>query len=137
MSSPAEAEEKTRHISDLVDGIPLDLLAQSASHCGAHARALQYYESFVRSKEGGGLNPSARRNASYTDEEVTFLQVWRLHCLGPPSWLWSPAVFERAGGGGMCNMGEGPQHVPKPEGTVCASDYVVLVVIHLLLHPPS
>jgi hypothetical protein len=85
VSSPAEAEEKTRHISDLVDGIPLNLLAQAAFQCGAHARALQYYESFVRGKEGGALNPSARRNASYTDEEVTFLQVLPSpHLSSPP-----------------------------------------------------
>lgn len=79
VSSPEDAEQVTRHISDLVDGIPLDLLAQAAFHCGAHARALQYYESYVRTERGGALNPAARRSATYDDAEVTFLQVQPFH----------------------------------------------------------
>lgn len=75
VSSPEDAEAATKHISDLVDGIPLDLLAQAASQCGAHARALQYYESYVRTKRGGALNPAAKKSATYDDAEVTFLQV--------------------------------------------------------------
>ena len=65
----------TRPVVELINSIPLDLLAQAAVQCGAHARALQYYEVYVREKQGGGLNPAARRSATYTDEEVTFLQV--------------------------------------------------------------
>ena len=75
VSSPEDAEAATKHISDLVDGIPLDLLAQAASQCGAHARALQYYESYVRTKRGGALNPAAKKSATYDEAEVTFLQV--------------------------------------------------------------
>ena len=75
VSSPEDAEAATRHISDLVDGIPLDLLAHAAFRCGAHARALQYYESYVRTKRGGALNPAAKKSATYDDAEVTFLQV--------------------------------------------------------------
>lgn len=74
-SSPKEAEQQTRHITDLIEGIPQDLLAQAAFRCRAHARALQYYESFVREQEKGALNPAAHWSASYTDDEVTFLQV--------------------------------------------------------------
>ena len=73
VSSPEELV--THHISDLIDGIPQDLLAQAAFHCKAHARALQYYESFVRSSRGGALNPAAKKSAVYNDAEVSFLQV--------------------------------------------------------------
>ena len=81
VSSPEDAEKLTQHISELVDSIPLDLLAQAAFQCGAHARALQYFESYVRTKRDGGLNPAARISATYDDAEVTFLQVTR---------IWSP-----------------------------------------------
>lgn len=51
------------------------MLAQAAYRCNAHARALQYYEGHVRKTEGGAYNPSAYKSATYTDEEVTFLQA--------------------------------------------------------------
>jgi hypothetical protein len=39
--------------------------------CGAHARALQYYESHVRAERKGGLNPAAARTSvEYKDEQV-------------------------------------------------------------------
>lgn len=79
MSSSAEAELRTRHITDLISSIPMDLLAQAAFHCGAHARALQYFETCVRTKEKGGLNPAAHYSATYRDDDVTFLQA-RLLC---------------------------------------------------------
>jgi hypothetical protein len=47
----------------------------AASDCGAHARALQYFEAHVRSRHGGTLNPVALRNATYSDDDVSFLQV--------------------------------------------------------------
>ncbi len=42
---------------------------------GAHARALQHYETHVRAAWGGGLNAAGLRNACYTDAQVVFLQV--------------------------------------------------------------
>lgn len=62
-------------------GSAQDLLAQAAADCGAHARALLYFETHVRNMNGGGYNPAAHRNAVYKDEEVTFLQV-RPHAVG-------------------------------------------------------
>ena len=49
---------------------------QAASQCGAHARALQYYEMHVRAgHNGGGLNPAALTSAQYSDADVSFLLV--------------------------------------------------------------
>ena len=70
--SGSEAWAKVRA---LVAAVPRDLLAAAASRAGAHARALQYYESHVRALRGGGHNPAARRSAEFEDEEVSFLQV--------------------------------------------------------------
>ena len=85
MSSSAEAELHTRHITDLISSIPMDLLAQAAFHCGAHARALQYFETCVRTKEKGGLNPAAHYSATYRDDDVTFLQARHLCSVRPRS----------------------------------------------------
>ena len=65
------------HVHQLLSSIPQDLLARAAAQCGAHARALLHYETHLRSKEGGGLNPVAHKNAYYSDDEVSFLQVRR------------------------------------------------------------
>ena len=43
--------------------------------CGAHARSLQYFETHVRTVHGGGLNPAAYRSATYSDDEVSYLQA--------------------------------------------------------------
>lgn len=64
-----------QHVHQLLASIPQDLLAQAAARCGAHARALLHYETHLRSKEGGGLNPVAHKNIYYSDDEVSFLQV--------------------------------------------------------------
>ncbi len=48
--------------------------AQAASQCGAHARALQYFETHVRAARNGGINPAALHSAQYSDAEVSFLQ---------------------------------------------------------------
>ncbi|KAL0053239.1 hypothetical protein WJX82_003001 [Trebouxia sp. C0006] len=61
-------------VHQLLASIPQDLLAQAAAQCGAHARALLHYETHLRSKEGGGLNPVAHKNIYYSDDEVSFLQ---------------------------------------------------------------
>jgi len=66
-----------QHVHQLLASIPQDLLAQAAAQCGAHARALLHYETHLRSKEGGGLNPVAHKNIYYSDDEVSFLQVSR------------------------------------------------------------
>lgn len=71
----SEASSKAQHVHQLLASIPQDLLAQAAAQCGAHARALLHYETHLRSKEGGGLNPVAHRNIYYSDDEVSFLQV--------------------------------------------------------------
>ncbi len=65
----------TKRLEELLGSIPLDLLAQAAAHCGAHARALQYYEGFARAAYKGGLNPSAGSAVTYDSEAVTFLQA--------------------------------------------------------------
>lgn len=64
-------------VAHLLEIIPRDLCAHAAFHCGAHARALQYYETFVRAKQRGAANQASRRGLPdpYTDEQVTFLQV--------------------------------------------------------------
>ncbi len=42
-----------------------------ACRCGAHARALLYFESWVREKQGGGLNPPAMHSSvQYTGPQV-------------------------------------------------------------------
>lgn len=44
---------------------------QAATRCGAHARALQYYETWVRQEQQGGLNPSAyNTSVEYTSDQV-------------------------------------------------------------------
>ena len=70
-----EATSTAQNVRQLLVSIPQDLLAQAAAQCGAHARALLHYETHLRSKTGGGLNPVAHRNIYYSDDEVSFLQV--------------------------------------------------------------
>ncbi len=59
----------------LLESIPQDVVAKAAQQCGAHARALLYYETYVRALRGGARNPAAHKSAQFADEEVTFLQV--------------------------------------------------------------
>lgn len=61
--------------------IPKDLLAKAAHACGAHARALQYYELHVRESKGGRLNSMCGQAAIFADDEVSFLQVG-MHVFG-------------------------------------------------------
>ena len=74
-SSSSNAASTAQAVHQLLSSIPQDLLAQAAAQCGAHARALLHYETHLRSKEGGGLNPVAHKNIYYSDDEVSFLQV--------------------------------------------------------------
>lgn len=63
-------------VAAMLEGIPKQALSEAAFRCGAHARALQYFETYVRGVRGGGLNPAAaptRAEVSYTDEQVSFL----------------------------------------------------------------
>ena len=53
----------------------MELLARAAFQCGAHARALLYFESHVRAKEKGTLNPVALTSTTYEDDDVSFFQV--------------------------------------------------------------
>jgi len=76
-SSSSAPTSSAQHVHQLLASIPQDLLAQAAAQCGAHARALLHYETHLRSKEGGGLNPVAHKNIYYSDDEVSFLQVSR------------------------------------------------------------
>ena len=58
----------------------MELLAAAASQCGAHARALLYFESHVRAKEQGTLNPVALSSTTYADDDVSFFQVRPYFC---------------------------------------------------------
>lgn len=75
-SSGLELSLPSKRVALVLDSIPVELLARAAFQCGAHARALLYFETHVRAKESGALNPAAARNASYSDEDVSFFQVW-------------------------------------------------------------
>jgi hypothetical protein len=70
-----DSDQHAEHIQQLLQMIPLELLARAAASCGAHARALQYFETHIRALRGGGRNPAAQSSASYTDDDVAFLQV--------------------------------------------------------------
>lgn len=64
-----------QRLARLLTDVPYDVLASAAFHVGAHARALQYFESHVRKQFGGGLNPSAETSVQYDNRSVAFLQV--------------------------------------------------------------
>lgn len=68
-----------KRVSGLLDSIDMELLARAAFQCGAHARALLYFESHVRGKEKGTLNPVALTSTTYEDDDVSFFQV---KCVG-------------------------------------------------------
>jgi hypothetical protein len=53
----------------------MELLARAASQCGAHARALLYFESHVRAKAQGTLNPTALSSTTFEDDDVSFFQA--------------------------------------------------------------
>ncbi|KAK9807336.1 hypothetical protein WJX73_002849 [Symbiochloris irregularis] len=61
-------------VAKLVAAIPGDLLAHAAHTCGAHARALQYYEQHVRESKGNTLNSMVHAAPAFTDGEVSFMQ---------------------------------------------------------------
>ena len=53
--------------------IPRIKLAYAASSCGAHARALLYYETHLRMTKGNGANLAAAGQPELVDEEVNLL----------------------------------------------------------------
>jgi len=62
-----------QRVKSFLESISRSLLAQAAGNAGAHARALQYYETHVRRARNGGYNVAAARNAVFEDEDITFL----------------------------------------------------------------
>lgn len=74
-SISAEVSLPSKRVALLLESIPVELQARAAFQCGAHARALLYFETHVRAKENGALNPAALRSANYNDEDVSFFQV--------------------------------------------------------------
>lgn len=70
-----DIDSTAKRISGLLDSIDMELLARAAFQCGAHARALLYFESYVRAKEQGTLNPVALSSTTYEDGDVFFFQA--------------------------------------------------------------
>lgn len=64
---------KAKKVNEILGRIDRKKLAEAAFHCGGYTRALQYMEAQLLQEKKGGLNPSAARSASFSDEEVTFL----------------------------------------------------------------
>ncbi|CAG9464680.1 unnamed protein product [Pedinophyceae sp. YPF-701] len=66
------------HVKQLLDRIPADLLARAAHRCGAHARALRWFEQHARYKgedaNGAAPNPASGFAVEYTREEAAFFQ---------------------------------------------------------------
>jgi serine/threonine-protein kinase ATR len=60
-------------LEDMIEDIPRIRLAMAASKCGAHARALLYYETHLRLSGGKGANIAAASSTKFSDDEVTFL----------------------------------------------------------------
>ncbi|XP_024518074.1 serine/threonine-protein kinase ATR [Selaginella moellendorffii] len=59
-------------VGQLLASIPKQSLASASFRCRAYARALLYYESYVREKSGA-LNPAALVSGTFKDEDVGFL----------------------------------------------------------------
>jgi hypothetical protein len=79
----ADDGEPGKKVAMLLESIPVELLARAAFQCGAHARALLYFETHVRAKEKGALNPVALSSATYSDDDVSFFQVRQIKGLRP------------------------------------------------------
>ena len=60
-------------LDDMFGDIPRVKLANAASKCGAHARALLYYETYLRLTKGNGANIAASGTSKLSDEEVSNL----------------------------------------------------------------
>jgi serine/threonine-protein kinase ATR len=60
-------------LETMIDDIPRAKLANAAASCGAHARALLYYETHLRLTHGNGSNVSAHSSPKLSDQEVNML----------------------------------------------------------------
>lgn len=76
-----DADSPAARVGRLLDGIDMELLARAASQCGAHARALLYFESHVRAKARGTLNPTALASTTFEDDDVSFFQACLISAL--------------------------------------------------------
>ncbi|KAG6548304.1 hypothetical protein Mapa_010357 [Marchantia paleacea] len=61
-----------QNVLQLLAAIPKQALAGASFRCQAYARALLYFETYVREKSGA-LNPAAESSGVFVDEDVTFL----------------------------------------------------------------
>ncbi|KAI0514246.1 hypothetical protein KFK09_010281 [Dendrobium nobile] len=60
------------NVSELLSAIPKFTLAKASLRCHAHARALMYFELYVREKSGS-FNPAAESSGFFSDEDISFL----------------------------------------------------------------
>jgi serine/threonine-protein kinase ATR len=73
-ATAAFAASEWPQVSNFLSAIPKNTVARAAAACGAHARALLHYETYLRATRGHGANPAATKVLpSYGDDEVTFL----------------------------------------------------------------
>ncbi|KAG2423364.1 hypothetical protein HYH02_015337 [Chlamydomonas schloesseri] len=88
-SSVSELPARAQHVRAFIESIPMETLARAASRCGAHARAVQTFETHMRSEAikahaatqsrsatSGGLNPAAdisRPQYKALNADVSFL----------------------------------------------------------------
>ncbi|OWM80452.1 serine/threonine-protein kinase ATR isoform X2 [Punica granatum] len=61
-----------KNVSELLAAIPKVTLAKSSFRCQAYARALMYFESYVRDKSGS-FNPAAEISGVFEDDDVSYL----------------------------------------------------------------
>jgi serine/threonine-protein kinase ATR len=74
LSTAAFAASEWPKVSAFLSAIPKNTVARAAVACGAHARALLHYETYLRATRGHGGNPAGTKALpSYGDDEVTFL----------------------------------------------------------------
>ncbi|CAA6663251.1 unnamed protein product [Spirodela intermedia] len=60
------------YVSELLSAIPKVTLARASFRCQAYARALLYFESYVR-EMSGSFNPAAEQSGVFTDGDISFL----------------------------------------------------------------
>lgn len=60
------------YVSELLSAIPKVTLARASFRCQAYARALLYFESYVR-EMSGSFNPAAEQGGVFADGDISFL----------------------------------------------------------------
>ena len=60
-------------LQQMLESIPKIKLSAAATKCGAHARALLYYEAHLREARGGAANIAAANSVDFEDEDVSML----------------------------------------------------------------